>query len=94
MKNYPNSFPGKRIENPIDNGLQPGEYGKSLEDGTWWFCTPNGHFGRINNKVWKITENEDGTITVSPSIRVSHSIDGKSIEDWHGYLVNGIWKEC
>jgi hypothetical protein len=84
--------PGKRIENPID-GILPGEYGKSLQDGTWWICTPNGHFGRINDKVWKIIENEDKTITVTPSIRVSYPT-ADHLKGWHGYLTNGIWKEC
>lgn len=32
---------------------------------------------------------EDGTITVSPSILISHW-EGRS---WHGYLERGVWRE-
>jgi hypothetical protein len=78
---------GIRIENPRD-GINPGEYGKSLEDGTWWICTPNDLYGRINDKIWKIIEHEDNTITVSPSILVS-TFDCS----WHGWLEKGIWRE-
>jgi hypothetical protein len=35
-----------------------------------------------------VTEHEDGTITVSPSILLN---DGRKI--WHGYLERGIWRE-
>ena len=84
---------GKRIEN-IRDGLQPGEYGKSLEDGTWWFCTPNNMFGRINDKIWQITEHEDGTITVSSSILINYGPEYPNTPSWHGYLEKGVWREC
>lgn len=86
---------GKRVEIP-EGLMNPGEYGKAL-DGDWWFCTPNGLHGRLSAKVnppWKITEHEDGTITVSPSILVSsrHELHGEI--RWHGYLEKGVWREC
>jgi phosphoribulokinase len=84
---------GKRII-PIDeNDLprNPGEYMKR-EDGTWLLCLPNGIHGTIDNKIWNITEHEDMTISVVPSICVGVSADEKF--NWHGFLTKGVWKEC
>jgi len=85
---------GKRVE--IAEGLMnPGEYGKA-KDGSWWFCAPNGLHGRLAVEVkppWKITENDDGTITVSPSILISNRTPS-ALLTWHGYLEKGIWREC
>ena len=47
--------------------------------------TPNGHYGDLSRH--DVTENEDGTITVSPSILVSDHTG----ELYHGWLVNGEW---
>ena len=82
---------GKRVELIEQQGgfqlLAPGEYGK-WKDGTWYAETPNGHGACLARH--NVTEHEDGTITVSPSILVSNN-DG---ELWHGYLTRGEWKEC
>jgi hypothetical protein len=69
--------------------LERGEYGKDLEDGTWWICPPRTGFplSRLTNH--QVDEHEDGTITVSPSI-LSHGHDDKT---WHGYLERGVWRE-
>ena len=40
--------------------------------------------------TWQITEEADGTITVSPSIAVATSADGGNV--WHGYLEHGQWR--
>lgn len=65
----------------------PGDYG--IYDGRWYGKTPNGYScGMANHQV---TEHEDGTITVSPSIKVSIGTDR---EVWHGYLERGTWREC
>lgn len=76
----------------IESGLlKPGEYGKV--QGVW-HCqapreTPDG-FGYLGNlSRHTITEHEDGTITVSPSILITRH-DGS----WHGFLECGIWREC
>jgi hypothetical protein len=37
----------------------------------------------------EVTEHEDGTISVSPSILIN---DGRS--EWHGYLRRGVWETC
>ena len=73
--------------------LQPGEYGKSL-DGTWKCIAPVAHEDHFDDLVGnlashKIIEHEDGTITVSPSILI-----GDRKNSWHGYLENGVWREC
>jgi len=83
---------GKRVELiPQPGGfqlLEPGEYGK-WTDGTWSACTPNGHGANLSAHA--VVENEDGTITVTPSILVSNNKDGNL---WHGYLTQGVWREC
>ena len=86
---------GKRVELiPQEGGfqlLQPGEYGK-WTDGEWYCETPNGHGGNLSAHT--ITEHEDGTITVSHSIRVSmRNSEGADQELWHGFLERGVWRE-
>jgi hypothetical protein len=41
------------------------------------------------------TEEPDGTLTIAPSIsdRKSATPGGPS-DGWHGYLENGVWREC
>ena len=71
--------------------LEPGEYGKG-PDGIWWMRPPqsNGFYsGPGNLSKHQITEHEDGTITVFPSILVY----GHHDKTWHGYLERGIWRE-
>jgi len=62
--------------------LKEGDYGKD-KDGVWWCRPPGGHAGVLIEHT--VTEHEDGTITVSPSI-----IDGNI----HCYLERGIWRNC
>lgn len=80
---------GKRIEIlPVDGvfgPMQPGDYGKH-PDGYWYAKTPNGH--SANLMAHAVTEHEDGTITVSPSIKVSDHTG----ELWHGFLERGVWR--
>lgn len=57
--------------------------------GDWHGVTPNGlHVWFKNHRV---TEHEDGTITVSPSILANTGEGGVM---WHGYLEKGFWREC
>lgn len=79
---------GRRvIPNPEEYqyGMESGDYGKD-SDGLWFVRTPNGLVGCIQKHT--ITEHEDGTITVSPSILVGC----KDLGTWHGYLEKGIWR--
>jgi hypothetical protein len=65
--------------------LKEGDYGKD-KDGLWFARPPGCHTGCLSNH--QVIEHEDGTITVSPSIRVA---DWRT--EWHGYLVHGEWTE-
>lgn len=69
--------------------LEPGEYGKYK--GTWFCCPPADDFPHLHGNLssHELIEHEDGTITVSPSILITH-YTGKQ---WHGYLERGIWRE-
>lgn len=85
---------GRRVELIPQQGgfqlLQPGEYGR-WSDGTWYAETPNGHGANLGSH--QVTEHEDGTITVSPSIGVSKATGGSPYL-WHGFLERGVWREC
>lgn len=82
-------FRGRRIPEPKDLSFQPGDYWKD-HNGDWMGCTPNGMLAGLAKH--SVTEYEDQTITVSPSILVKSGRDGEP--QWHGYLVRGIWAEC
>lgn len=78
---------GKRVQ-PNSEGhllLKEGEYGKH-NDGTWFFRPPGSHMGSLAGH--QVTEHEDGTITVAPSILID---DGRG--KWHGYLERGVWRQ-
>lgn len=68
---------------------QHGDYGKQ-PDGSWYCIVPGDPDGMGNLSAHTVTEHEDGTITVSPSILVSAPHKGQS---WHGYLERGMWRE-
>lgn len=63
------------IGNRVDgkSGLNPGEYFRHAS-GIWFAMTPNGYMANLANH--DVRENEDETITVSPSILVSTRIEG------------------
>ena len=76
-------------------------YGRD-EDGAWnvWIHSPGrvrfggehgakGWGGNLTNH--QVTEHEDGTITVSPSILVT--FPGTDWPQWHGYLEHGVFRE-
>ena len=70
--------------------LKPGDYGKDF-NGSWMVCPPvEGCHAAMLCPGHTVTEHEDGTITVSPSIGI-HYGDGKF---YHGYLEHGVWREC
>ena len=71
--------------------LNPGEY-KKMDDGSLYFCAPNGLHGQIG-ETWQITEHSDGTITVMPSILISNRTPSEPLS-WHGFLEKGVWREC
>ena len=80
---------GKRHDLANDEyALAQGEYGKDVY-GEWFVCPPAPGFGTGSIRQHDVTEHEDGTITVSPSIPVYGHFD----KQWHGYLERGIWRE-
>lgn len=89
---------GRRVPDGIKwygegpESAQAGDYGRVLMDGRWvWRCrTPNGYRGHLGNH--EVTEHEDGTITVSPSILIRTTINGQPVEVWHGFLERGVWR--
>lgn len=77
---------GRRIAD--DEGrFKPGDYGRLA--GTWYACTPSGDLGNL--AAHDVTEHDDGTITVSPSILVR---EPGGPELWHGWLERGVWRSC
>lgn len=87
---------GTRRDLTESDGLpNPGEYGKTA--GGWWYgCPPvpidEWGFPVMGNlSQHTVTEHEDGTITVSPSILIGAGRQDKS--PWHGFLERGIWRQ-
>lgn len=74
-----------------ENAAQPGDYWRVRVDGEWtWRCmTPNGLTGLLRQH--EVTEHEDGTITVSPSILVCWPNRSKPMR-YHGFLREGVWE--
>ena len=74
------------------------------EDGhrSLWFRVPESRVEGVHRSIaspcriddtWDITENEDGTVTASPSIALQEG-DGQGgfRNVWHGYLEGGKWR--
>ncbi len=55
-----------------------------------WVVCPNGN-GPARLEGWDVTEHDDGTVTVAPSI-LAHK--GGVHEEWHGWLRLGVWSEA
>lgn len=83
----PSGSDGKRIEYSGDGIPEPGCYWRDQRDGNWYGMTPNGHLAGLEKH--HVTEHEDGTISVTPSILVSSA----GAELWHGYLERGKWRQ-
>lgn len=79
---------GRRVYPDLEGQLRlaEGDFGQGT-DGIWYARPPGNHMGSLERHV--VTEHPDGTITVNPSILID---DGRN--QWHGYLVRGIWREC
>ena len=82
--------------NRRDDGTQPhelaaGEYAlASPEAHVVWLCSPDGKPGHVSSPLWSIKVEEDGTVTVDPSIFWDKDA---SPPGWHGYLQCGVWRE-
>jgi hypothetical protein len=80
---------GRRRDVSVDL-MEPGDYGRARPDSKsslWFCCTPSGDHGNL--ALHKVVEHEDGTITVTPSIRVAAG----DVERWRGYLERGVWRQ-
>lgn len=84
---------GRRVECPYaaDGALVadwpvPGDFFLYAGQG-WRGVTPNGV--EANLVAHTVTEHEDGTITVAPSIKAGDHEHG----EWHGFLERGVWRE-
>jgi len=80
---------GRRIKIGDDgyHGCAPGDYFKG-KDGVWYGRPPGQENALACLRGHTVTEHEDGTITVSPSILISGA------GNWHGFLERGVWREC
>jgi hypothetical protein len=80
----------RRDDNHPTHTLEVGDYSKQTWTGqtTWAFRDPDGHIGQLC-PGHQVTEHDDGTITVSPSIACDNGIS-----KWHGFLERGVWREC
>ena len=90
----PKIMQGRRIYPDKGDKFSPGDYG--LEQGEWHCRTPDPNIGLGSLVAHTVTEHEDGTITVTPSIVVSYPEreDGNGGQSWHGWLRAGIWTEA
>ena len=82
----------RRADGTQPHELQPGEYALASEDAqVVWLCSPVGKAGHVSAPTWGITVEQDGTVTVSPSIWWDAH---ESPPGWHGFLERGIWREA
>ena len=82
----------RRPDNTSPADLEPGDYCKRA--GAWWVVLPSSFGpcvldGPLQPDGWQVTEHDDRTITVSPSLHDVSKPDG-----WHGWLERGVWRAC
>lgn len=65
--------------------IEEGGYGKFRGE---WYVRPPGIPFAARLSEHTVTEHDDGTITVSPSILY----EGGSDYNYHGYLEHGVWR--
>ena len=70
-----------------EDTFKPGDYARFRN--LVVFRLPNGILGTLSTRIHSVTDEPDGTLTVSPSILTQHGD-----RQWHGYLKKGIWEEC
>jgi hypothetical protein len=74
----------KGLDQPGDYGRATSKWTKQYPQQSWWnVIAPDGSSCSLNPDIHTVTEHEDGTITVSPSIVTA---------TWHGWLQRGIWR--
>ncbi len=91
---------GRRVYPREDGGLYlaEGDYGYDPRAGCWECRPPGCHAGSLRDH--RVTEHEDGTITVSPSILLydADELGPRSMAErrvvWHGFLERGVWRQA
>ncbi len=92
---------GRRLPDDASiSDMQPGDYVLRGSRRMAWLCLPNGAQANLpvfdgpapGGPIWGLTEHDDGTITLSPSILLSAS-PPVDLVGWHGYLERGVWRE-
>lgn len=87
---------GTRLEGRAFRSLM-GHATYGLNDrGQWEVCTPNGRRGSLDPADHTVTEHEDGTISVEPSLLIeplTRASSGVVRPGWHGYLRFGTFQE-
>jgi uncharacterized protein DUF6527 len=78
---------GRRLPDGTGSGWSPGDFWKWKDEDRWVAITPTGLMCGLKNHT--VTEHEDGTITVSPSILIT-----QGELSWHGFLERGVWRAC
>lgn len=82
---------GKRAHGKEPHELEVGEYSKwDSHDSMWYARCPDGSLANLS--AHQVTEHEDGTISVVPSILVSFG--NPPVRCWHGFLEHGVWREA
>jgi hypothetical protein len=74
---------GRRAEK-----FEPGDYQLSETGNCLYVALPTGEFGALpwgTEKGWTWVEEDDGTLTVTPSIHDTSS------GGYHGWLQRGVW---
>lgn len=77
---------GRRVypDKDGDLWLKEGDYGQD-KNGVW-LARPHGcNTGNLSRH--EVTEHDDYTITVTPSILITGE------KSWHGYLTRGVWRK-
>lgn len=84
---------GRRLNHGDGIEPQPGDYWPATSprfEGYWTVVDPAGFQGMLNPNVHTVTEHEDGTITVHPSIVTQFA----GVEKYHGWLRRGEWTDA
>lgn len=83
---------GKRVYAGEDGHLRlkEGEYGFDPSVGYWCIRPPGCHAGGVPKHT--VTEHEDGTVTMAPSIVLYDADEKGDAVIWHGYLERGNWR--
>lgn len=74
----------KGLGEPGDYGRATSEWAKKYPQQGWWnVVAPDGSACSLNPAIHTVTEHDDGTISVQPSIVTT---------TWHGWLERGVWR--